>query len=72
MRDRINIHHDELIKRREDYYRKKRNHDDKIVFMKINFTEHRKRKNSKNEQRKTFKCKIIMRQLFASAFSIRT
>ena len=55
MRDRTNIHHDELIRRREDYYRKKQNHDDEIIFMKINSIEHRKGKNSKSEQRKKFK-----------------
>ena len=47
--DKINIHHDELIRRREDYYRKERNHDNEIVFMKINFIEHCKRKNFKDE-----------------------
>ena len=52
MRDKTNTHHNELIKRREDYYQKKRNHDDNIVFIKINFIEHRKRKNSKGEQKK--------------------
>ena len=40
MRDKADIHHDELIRRREDYYRKKQNHDDKIMFMKIDSTEH--------------------------------
>ena len=49
MRYRIDIRYNELIKRREDYYRKKRNHDDKIIFIKIDFIEHRKRKNFKNE-----------------------
>ena len=49
MRDKINIHYNELIRRREDYYRKEHNHDDKIIFMKINFIEHRKKRNSKNE-----------------------
>ena len=55
MRNKINIHHDELIRRREDYYRRERNHDDEIVFMKINSTKHRKEKNSKSEQGKKFK-----------------
>ena len=52
MRDKIDIHYNELIRRREDYYRRERNHDDEIIFMKINSTEHRKGKNSKNEQKK--------------------
>ena len=55
MRDKINIYYNELIKRRKDYHRKKQNHDDKIVFMKINFIEHRKKKNLRDEQRKRFK-----------------
>ena len=55
MRDRTNTHHDELIRRRGDYYRKKRNHDDETVFMKINSIEHRKEKNSRDEQEKRFK-----------------
>ena len=49
MRDKADIHHDELIKRREDYYRKEQNHDDKIIFMKIDSIEHRKKKNFKNK-----------------------
>ena len=49
MRDKINIYYNELIRGREDYYRKKQNHDNKIIFIKINFIEHRKKKNSKNE-----------------------
>ena len=49
MRNKADIHHDELIKRRKDYYRKKRNHNNKIVFIKINFTKHRKRRNFKSE-----------------------
>ena len=55
MHDKTDIHHGELIKRRKDYYRKKRNHDNKIVFMKIDFIEYRKRKNLKGEQEKRFK-----------------
>ena len=55
MRNEVNIHHDELIRREEDYYWKKRNHDDKIVFIKIDFIEYRKRKSLKNEQKKRFK-----------------
>ena len=55
MRDRADIYHNELIKRREDYYRRKRNHDDEIIFIKIDFIEHRKEKNFKGEQRKKFK-----------------
>ena len=55
MRNKTNIHYNELIKCREDYYRKKQNHDNEIVFMKINFIEHRKKKNFKNEQEKKFK-----------------
>ena len=49
MRDKANIHHDKLIKRREDYYRRKQNHNNETVFIKINFTKYRKRKNFKNE-----------------------
>ena len=45
MCDKTDIHYNKLIKRREDYYRKKRNHDDEMIFMKINFIEHRKKKN---------------------------
>ena len=55
MRDKADIHHDELIRRRGDHYQKKRNHDDETVFMKINSIEHRKKKNFKNEQKKRFK-----------------
>ena len=55
MRDKTDTYYDKLIKRREDYYRKKQNHDDGIVFMKIDFIEHRKGKNFKNEQEKKFK-----------------
>ena len=55
MRDKTNTHHNELIKCREDYYRKKRNHNDETVLMKINSIEHRKKKNSKSEQEKKFK-----------------
>ena len=55
MRDKTNIHHDKLIRRREDYYQKKRNYDNESIFMKINFIEHRKKKNFKSEQRKKFK-----------------
>ena len=55
MHDKVNTHHNELIIREEDYYRKKRNHNDKLVFMKINFIEYRKKKNSKVEQEKRFK-----------------
>ena len=55
MRDKAGTYHDELIRRREDYYRKKRNHDDETVFMKINSIEHRKGKNFRNEQEKRFK-----------------
>ena len=47
--DKVNIYHDKLIRRRKDYYQKKRNHDDEIIFMKINFIEHRKRKNFKDQ-----------------------
>ena len=57
MHDKVNIHHDELIKRREDYYQKEWNHNDEIVFMKIDFIEHRKKKNFRNEQEKRFKDK---------------
>ena len=55
MRDKADTHHDELIRRRGDYYRKERNHDDGTVSMKINFIEHRKGKNLKDGQRKRFK-----------------
>ena len=55
MRDKADIHHDELIRRRKDYYRKKRNHDDETVLMKIDFTEHRKGKNLRGGQGKRFK-----------------
>ena len=55
MHNKTDIHYDELIKRWENYYRKKRNHDDEIVSIKINFIEHCKRKNFKSEQRKRFK-----------------
>ena len=55
MRDRANIHYNELIRRQENYYRKKRNHDDKTVFMKINFIENRKKRNLKSEQEKRFR-----------------
>ena len=55
MHDRADIHHDELTKYRRDYYRKERNHDDETVFMKIDSIEHRKEKNSKDEQKKKFK-----------------
>ena len=48
MRDKANIYHNKLIRRREDYYRKKRNYDNEIVFMKINSIEHCKKKNLKN------------------------
>ena len=52
MRDKADIHHDELIRRRKDYYQRKRNHDNEIVFIKIDFIEPRKGKNFKNEQEK--------------------
>ena len=55
MHDKTDIHHDKLIKRRENYYRKERNHDNKIVFIKINFIEYRKEKNFKSKQEKNFK-----------------
>ena len=55
MRDKTDIYHDELIRRRKDYYWKKQNHDNKIVFIKIDFIEYRKKKNLKDEQEKTFK-----------------
>ena len=55
MRDKINIHHNELIRRWGDWYRKERNYNDGIVFMKIDSTEHCKRKNFKKEQEKKFK-----------------
>ena len=55
MSDKANIHYNELIRRQKDYYRRKRNHDDEIVFMKINFIEHRKKQNFNNEQEKKFK-----------------
>ena len=55
MHNRTDIHHNELIKRRRDYYRKKQNHDNEIIFMKIDSIEYRQRKNSKSEQRKKFK-----------------
>ena len=57
MRDKADIHHDKLIRYRKDYYWKKRNHDDEIVFMKIYFIEQRKKKNFKSEQEKKFKDK---------------
>ena len=57
MRDGVNTHHDKLIRRWENYYRKKQNQDNEIVFIKINFIEHRKGKNFKNEQKKKFKNK---------------
>ena len=49
IRNRANIHYNELIKRQKDYYRKKRNHDNEIVFIKIDSIEYRKRKNFKDE-----------------------
>ena len=49
MRDKMNIYYNELIRRREYYYRKRLNHNNEILFMKINSTEYRKRKNFKNE-----------------------
>ena len=49
IRDKTIIHHDELIRRWENYYRKKRNHDNKIILIKINFIEHRKKRSSKSE-----------------------
>ena len=52
MRNRINIYHDELIKRREDYYRRKLNHNNEIIFIKIDFIEHCKKKNFKNERKR--------------------
>ena len=52
MRDRADIYHDEFSKRRRNCYQKKRNHDDETIFIKIDFIEHRKKKNSKNEQKK--------------------
>ena len=55
MRNRTNTHHDELTRRRGDYYRKKRNHDDETVSMKIDSIEHRKEKNPKGGQGKRFK-----------------
>ena len=47
MRDRINIHHDELIRRQEDYYRKKRNHDNEIVSARERILKTNKEKDSK-------------------------
>ena len=55
MRDRADIYYNKLIKRRENYYWKKRNHNNETVFMKIDFIEYRKEKNFKDEQRKRFK-----------------
>ena len=48
-------HHDELTRRRGDYYRKERNHDDEIVFMKIDSIEHRKKKILKANKEKDSK-----------------
>ena len=55
IRDKTKTHHDELIRRRKDYYRRKRNHDNEIIFMKIDSIEHRKRKILRTDKRKNLK-----------------
>ena len=49
MREKTSIHHEKSIKCRENYFKKKRYYDDDIVFIKINFIEYRKKRNSKNK-----------------------
>ena len=58
-REKADIHHEELIKRRDENFKEK-SHDDEITSMKINVIEHRKKeKNNRKDEKKCYSCEKI-------------
>ena len=58
-REKTDIHHEELIKRKDENFKEK-SHDDEITSMKINVIEHwKKEKNNKKDEKKCYSCEKI-------------
>ena len=58
-REKTDIHHEELIRRRSKNFKKK-SHDDGITLIKINVIEHRKKKkNNRKNEKKCYSCEKI-------------